>query len=40
MKTKYYDGHYEPSGMTLEEIEIELKQEKENMEKLTEWEEL
>ena len=34
---KYYDGHYEKSNMSLEEIEQRLIEEKEKSEKLTEW---
>ena len=38
--TKYYDGHYEDSDLTLEEIEKQLEEEKKNVEKMTEWEEI
>lgn len=38
--TKYYDGHYKDSDLTLEEIEKQLEEEKKKVEKMTEWEEI
>lgn len=35
--TKYYDGHYKESDMSLEEIEKKLKEEAKKIENLTEW---
>lgn len=34
----YYDGHYEESELSLEEIEKQLEEEKKKVEQMTEWE--
>lgn len=34
----YYDGHYEESKLSLEEIEKQLEEEKKKVEQMTEWE--
>lgn len=36
----YYDGHYEESELTLEEIEKILEEEEKKNEELTEWEDM
>lgn len=36
----YYDGHYDESNLTLEEIEEQLEEEKKKVEKMTEWEDV
>ena len=36
----YYDGHYEESELSLEEIEKQLEEEKKKVEQMTEWEDI